>query len=220
MHLWEGEPWTGKRGRALFSPPRWGQSALVTRWALFLHSTASHLWPPQGLLGRRWVASDPPCLLALYFIQRRAVTFFICLHTRFPRKSSFEAGLPGLSSVSTSACQQVAMPVLPLMLILIRTKQISRSVSVSQLGEALPGVFPDLVYVYRIFMSRSLPVFATMKRSWVGLFYSFDIYIIMFSHFLWGKTCLQYSCSHHVFLFWYLILVSVFYINRYINISV
>ena len=96
----------GKRGRALFLPPRWGPSAPVTRWALFLHSTAGHLWPPQGLWGRRWVASEPPCLLALYFIQRRAVTFFICLHTRFPRKSSFEAGLPGLSSLSSSACQQ------------------------------------------------------------------------------------------------------------------
>lgn len=151
MHLWEGEPWTGKRGRALFSPPRWGQSALVTSWALFLHSTASHLWPPRGLLGRRWVASDPPCLLALYFIQRKAVTFFICLHTRFPRKSSFEAGLPGLSSVSTSACQQAAMPVLPLMLILIRAKQNSHGAFQRHSWVKPCPVFSQTLFMFTVF---------------------------------------------------------------------
>ena len=142
----------GKRGRAVFSPPRWGQWAPVTRWALFLHSTAGHLWPPHlWLWGRRWVASEPPCLLALYFIQRRAVTFFICLHTRFPRKSSFEAGLPGLSSGSTSVVNKPSVLMLPLMLILIRTRQKSHGAFQCHSSVKPCPVFSQTLFMFTVF---------------------------------------------------------------------
>lgn len=75
-----------------------------------------------GAVGKAVSSFRPPMSPGLVFHPEEG-SYIICLHTRFPRKSSFEAGLPGLSSVSTSACQQAAMPVLPLMLILIRAKQ-------------------------------------------------------------------------------------------------
>ena len=107
MHLWEASlPWTGKREEGLFFTSQVGTVSSSQGVSIVLALSTGRLWPPQGLWGRLWVASHPPCVLALYFIQRRAVAFFICLHTRFPRRSSFGAGLPGLSSASSSACQQ------------------------------------------------------------------------------------------------------------------
>ena len=100
-----GMEWRERKG-SFFNLPGWhGQL-----WSRGEHCFCTKQWVIWGLpMGCRegWQgASDPPCLPALHFIQRRAVTLFICLHIRFPQKSSFEAGLLGLSSVSTSICQQ------------------------------------------------------------------------------------------------------------------
>lgn len=157
--------WQEKKGCLLTL--RLAQSAVATGWALFLHYTAGQRVASHVGKAGEW--PQIPCLLALHFVQRKAVTCFICLPIRFPHKSLFEAGLLGLSLVSTSVCQQAGRVHAPNTL----NRNQMELLSVTFQGSlALCSLRPRLRL--RILMSESLPVFATRKRSWLGRLCSFD----------------------------------------------
>lgn len=103
--------WSGERGgRAPF---------YLSDWLSPLGSWGEHcvcdIW--KFIRGFPWAGGKAGCISprspALNFIQRRAVTLFICLRIGFPHKSLFEVGFLWLSSVSTSVCQQAGSGLAP-----------------------------------------------------------------------------------------------------------
>ena len=172
VHLWARWAWTGKRGRAA-SYLSDGLSHLGSRGECGFPT----LWRSMACREGWRVAADPPglppCIPPRGARSYRSSVYLLGFHVRAPGKQGF-----------SDEAQEAAVSV-------PRWRWPQCSANRSQVGRGADpqvshfrDIFPRFLWglVHHVVMSRSLLVSATMQKSWLGQFCSFDLvyYVLLF----------------------------------------